>query len=273
MTFLNLNISKSTAIIFFIVAIFIFPLTAKTDDLVILYVPTFHGPDSLGLNVSTVLQLQTFRTLRKSPYPNPKKLSFGDGVIMWGKETLSDFSTEAAEKAAQEIFEQNKQQVQLVLWGDTSPYADGIIVNSHLTLVGTDNINKSKLWQISNIPMGIELYIGFPSSHYIFKPIVLDSSVANLYRNFGSLKIYKDKSLKKIIGDLKNGEFTADENDSEGVRLKAPQRGWLPLPQLSKAPSEIANFSGAMIRLYRRDWLGAAELLNKVGSIWIPRSF
>ena len=41
-------------------------------DQVILLIPAFEGPDALGLNVATVLNLKLFSTLRKAPWPNPK---------------------------------------------------------------------------------------------------------------------------------------------------------------------------------------------------------
>ena len=45
-----------------------------------LYVPAFTGPDALGTNVATVLNLQVWQTLRRAPTPNPDALDFGRGV-------------------------------------------------------------------------------------------------------------------------------------------------------------------------------------------------
>ena len=81
--------------------------------------------------VATVLNLQVFRTLRKAPSPNPLKLSFGDGTVLWGAVPLASASHAAAERAATT---EPRGNVRLVLWGKASAYADGVSVEAHLTL-------------------------------------------------------------------------------------------------------------------------------------------
>lgn len=237
------------------------PVNSEADNQIRLFIPAFHGPDSLGLNVATILNLRTFRTLRKSPYPNPKKLSFGNGMIKWSDEPLEDFSTESAEKAA------NSEEVaaHLVLWGEASTYADGVIVNTHLTLVNLENATMSKFWQISYAPKSIDLYISLPTKHYTFNPIVLEPSIVSQYKNPGALKIYSDKSLKNPVGILTGDDFLAAKHEPDGEWLIEPKPGgWVPLPKISSIPSEIPDFTGAMIRIYRNDWDGAKDLLNNV---------
>lgn len=261
MTLFPFRFFKMGIVVFFTIAFSTTSLNAEADDQVRLYIPAFQGPDYLGLNVATVLNLRIFSTLRKAPFPNPKKLSFGGGMIIWGDKPLTDFSAEAAEKAAKDP----EVDAQLVLWGEASTYADGVIVNAHLSLVNSDNATYSKLWQVTYAPAAIDIHLGFPSEHYTFMPIVLDPSIVALYRNPGALKIYSDKSLRKPVGAFTGNDFTAIRHEPDGEWLSEPTPGgWVPLPKLSSVPSEISDFTGAMIRIYRADWLGAKSLLNNV---------
>src|SRR5262249_36843936 len=87
-------------------------------------VPTFAGPNSLGANVSTILALRLWTTLRPRPDPpNPNNLYFGVGQIEWSRRVIGE-SPEAAIKAAIE------SSSHMALWGAVEEYGPGVVVTS-----------------------------------------------------------------------------------------------------------------------------------------------
>jgi hypothetical protein len=227
------------------------------------FVPAFAGSDALGLNVATVLNLQLFTTLRKAPTPNPEKLSFGDGLIVWDREPLSEPSHETAERAAKRLGD----PVQLVLWGKASRYADGVLVQAYLTLPANAGPRaRPEVWQLqfpSRVGGG-SLELDIPSRRYAFEPVILDDRTVDLYSSPNALKIYRDKTMKEEIGTLAGGYFRAYQHDRDGEWLLEPMRGWVPFPRLSERGTEIVDFTGGLLRIFRADWNGAGDLLRKV---------
>jgi hypothetical protein len=65
---------------------------AVADDEVGAFVPAFKAPPEsvLGLNTAAVVHLAIWRTLRRAPYPNPHKLSFGSAIVRWSEEPMGD---------------------------------------------------------------------------------------------------------------------------------------------------------------------------------------
>ncbi len=231
---------------------------------VTLLIPAFEGPDALGLNVATVLNLKLFATLRKAPWPNPKKLSFGDGLIVWDRAPLGESSHETALRAARS----SNYPTQLVLWGKAAQYADGVFVQAYLTLPVLDSGQgaRPEVWQLSFRDRSSEtiLETDIPGHRYAFEPIVLDNETVNLYSSPSALKIYRDKSLREEIGTLNDGYFKAREHSPDGEWLVEPMKGWVPLPGLAQQSGGIAEFTGGVVRIFRADWDGATDLLRRV---------
>lgn len=240
------------------------PASSQGRDQVILLIPAFEGPDALGLNVATVLNLKLFSTLRKAPWPNPKKLSFGDGKIVWDPEPMRESSHESALEAARS----SSFPTQLVMWGKAAQYADGVFVQAYLTLPVLDNRQgpRPEVWQLRFRDRSGEtiLETDIPGHRYTFEPIVLDNETVNLYSSPSALKIYRDKSLREEIGTLSGGYFKAGEHSPDGEWLVEPMKGWVPLPGLAQQSGEIVEFAGAVVRIFRSDWDGATDLLRKV---------
>lgn len=237
----------------------------SNNDTVRLLVPAFEGPDALGLNVSTILLLEIFNTLDMSQSSDMKRRSFGHGETVWSPLPLRDLShTGAADMAAHEDTACPKQ---LVLWGRALLYADGVVVQSYLTLPLIDDprIPRNEVWtlRIKFKTDPIDLSLDIPSRRYAFEPIILDADVVRRYSDPASLKIYKDQSLKQQIGTT-GPEILASRRGAGGTWLSKPAAGWLPLPQLSQNTSEVVGFTGALIRVFRGDWLGAQDLLKTV---------
>jgi hypothetical protein len=241
------------------------PEAAPSTEAVNVLVPRFGGPDPLGLNVATVLNLQVFRTLRKAPSPNPKHLSFGSGTVIWGEEPLSKGTHDEAERAATGEPHGN---VRLVLWGNASEYADGISVEAHLTLPPNkgDGSKGPEIWRLLLPGSGAatELTCDIPARRYTFEPIVLSRDMVANYSSPRALKIFRDRSAKVEVGDLSGGYFRAERHAPDGDWLIEPRRGWLPLPLLGSHPNEVATFTSALLRIMRTDWEGAADELQQV---------
>src|SRR5579864_8913115 len=91
-------------------------------------VPAFDGPQPLGENVSTNLYLQIWRTLRRAPSPNPKRLDFGTGIARYSKEvfrpqTVSDVDDYVRDDGVS----------QMIVWGEVRNLGDGVLVQAFLS--------------------------------------------------------------------------------------------------------------------------------------------
>jgi hypothetical protein len=233
----------------------------QTGPGVAVYLPAFSGPESIGLNVATVLNLQLVSTLRKAPTPNIAGLSFGSGKVVWNPEPLSELSHQSAEQVTSTF----SVPVQMVLWGQALRYADGVIVQANLTLPNPKG-EPNPVWKVEVRVADTEktLKLDFPSRHYNFEPLVLTERLVKLYSSPTALKVYSDKSLREELGFLKEGSFTAERHEKDGEWLAEPIRGWMPLPQLSQEPNEIVEFTGGVVRMFRKDYEGAKLLFQNV---------
>jgi hypothetical protein len=243
-------------------------VSAGADE-VRVFVPAFESADALGLNVATVLNLQVWQTLRRAPWPNPKGLSFGDGVVIWDKEPLEVPTHAGAERLAR----MESVSADVVLWGKAYRFGQGVVVQSHLTLSDGNLMRKTRpeRWEI-RLPTAngsVSLTADLPSHRYTFEPIVLDSAVVAGYSEPSSLKIYSDKAQGRVLGTV-GDYFTARQHDGENVLLVSnPGRpeevqGWVRLPRLSETRTEVVDFAGGLVRILRADWSGARALLNRV---------
>lgn len=80
------------------------------------------------------------------------------------------------------------------------------------------------------------------------------------------IPVYKDRTFTQQIGAL-SGDFTALEQGPNIARVRGSglaEPGWVKLPGLSNNRSEVTDFAGGLIRIFRRDWSGAIDLLSRV---------
>ena len=250
-----------------IIIVYYIPIrcAASNQDQVVLFIPKFEGSGYLGQNVATVLNLQIWQTLRKSPSPNPDNLKFGKGLILWHSEQLSIEN----HKIAESIIEQDDILAQFILWGKSWKYGNGIVVQSYLSIPKYEDYreNHPEIWSISfnNInKKKIVVKIDIPSRRYEFKPIILRPEIVGRFSVPSNLKIYKYRSKSEIIGNL-GSHYTAIEHKDDFVFVESDDiKGWIYLPKLSKERSEIVEFIGGLIRVFRGDWQGAIDLFKKV---------
>src|SRR5262245_43599209 len=128
-------------------------------------VPTFGGATSVGANVSTILALRLWTTLRPRPNPNPNNLFFGVGQIEWSERVIED-SPDAALQVA------NETRSHLALWGSVEEYGRGVVVTASLAVpTGQAVLRARQTWTVT--VQDIRLELGVPNSSYQFSPLVL----------------------------------------------------------------------------------------------------
>jgi hypothetical protein len=229
-----------------------------------LYIPAFKGPDELGRNVATVLNLQIWQTLRREPWPNPERLDFGRGVIVWSQNPLADLSHPEAERKAME----DHIWAQMTFWGEAFPYGDGVIAQTYLSLPMFEDHRENRFenWQVT-VPTSsgdIVLQAEPPRRRYEFAPIVLRQEVVQQYSLPSSLKMLREPRPSDVIGEVGNAYIGIEPRGHYQLVYSEGKRGWVYLPQLSQERSEVVDFVGGLIRIFRSDWVGAAALMSRV---------
>jgi hypothetical protein len=242
---------------------------AANDDLVTLYMPAFYGPGAIGQNVATILNLEIWRTLRKAPTPNPNKLDFGRGLVVWDTQTLREPSFMSAEESARQgltVDDGSRVYPQFVLWGKARQVGDGVVVESFLTIPQAYAPSPwvHDQWEIV-LPYGkstVTIDADLPRRRYEFSAIALDDDVVRTYTTPRTLKIYDAKTKNREIGVV-GEKFEAQKHEGDWVLLTSDARtGWVHLPGLSR--NEVVDFVSGVIRIFRSDWDGAIALFDRV---------
>jgi hypothetical protein len=241
------------------------PITHSQEPaLVGLLVAPFAGPNPLSRKAATVLHLQTWQTLRMAAEVNSKKLSFGRGIVQWTEETPP-----ATHAAALKLLAGSASQ--MTLWGRAQEFGTGVVVQAYLSVADADGsmADNSVLWRLrpQELPEAERaISVGLPATLFEFGPIVLKQDVIPMLSTQVGIPVYKDKTFTQQIGAL-SGDFTALEQGPNIARVRGsgiPDSGWVRLPGLSNNRSEVTDFAGGLIRIFRRDWSGAIELLGRV---------
>lgn len=244
-------------------------------DEIRLYIPAFEGPDNLGKNVATILNLQIWRTLRREPDKDPRGEDFGRGMIVWGDTPLKAASHVNAEQAATE----DNIAAQFVLWGETFAYGNGIIGQAHLSIPIFGNYQREGMvlddyrenyYEVWKLPVKVQqqsvtLAVDIPNRRYEFSPIVLSKSIVEKYSLPSRLKMHRKATVtSEVIGEVGDHYVGIEPRGHYQLVYSNGKRGWVYLPDLAKERNEVVDFIGGVIRAYRADWRGAIELMNRV---------
>lgn len=229
-----------------------------------LYIPAFHGPGALGLNVATVLNLQVWKTFRRTPYipppAPPSPLNFGSGGIVWDTAKLPAQTHEAAERAVKHW----RLGGQMVLWGQAFRYGDGVAVQSRLSmpLYADGRETRHEIWRL---PVGgEELSVDLPARRYELSAILLDRDVVARYELPNALPVYRHRTGDEVMGQIGNS-FVGEVIEPDQARIRFDGgRGWIRYGGLERGRSVVVEFVGALIRIHRTDWQGAASALSRV---------
>jgi hypothetical protein len=239
--------------------------TSPKNDLVTIYIPAFSGPDEIGLNVGTVLNLQIWRTLRKAA--NNK--TFGRGLVVWSEAPLNTRSFDEVNEFSRVglAFGGGKRVYpQLVFWGNARQFGSGIVVESFLSIPPAYIPGVCDGWDviIPDKQGDFRIHADFPQHRYEFTPIVLKKELLEKYSKPTALQIYANPTSNVPIGEV-GLAFEAREQREGGVILKSNGKvGWVPLPQLSENRNEVVDFVAGVIRIFRADWDGADALFDRV---------
>jgi hypothetical protein len=224
-----------------------------------LLVPTLSGPPDLSANVSTLLAMRLWTTLRKRPTPNPQRLDFGSGEIAWSKRSLDEQSTEYALGAAQGT------ESDLVLWGFVQKYGSGTLTQSFLTFwPNSTSGTSSHDWLVSYGRH--ELRLGLPSTNYVFSPLILPDDMVARYSRPDAIHICARKGESCTGITLSPSLFRGERQEGEFALVSQPGgvRGWVFLPDIGDAQGEVIDFTGGMIAYLRRDYERASTMLYKL---------
>jgi hypothetical protein len=210
-------------------------------------VPTFGGPTSLGANVSTILALRLWTTLRPRPEPNPNNLYFGTGQIEWSRVVI-DESPDAAIKAALE------SRSHMALWGAAEEYGPGVVVTSNLVIPASQAAaGQRQTWTV--MVRNVRLELGLPGGSYQFSPLVISNDVVAKYSRPNQIRVCPQKRLD-CDGPTLGNPFRAIRLDGDFVQVRQPSGtiGWVALPNLSEAQGEVVDFTAALISYHRGDF-------------------
>ena len=215
--------------------------------------------DGLGGNVSAVLNLQIWKTLRRAPWPNPAKLDFGSGVIYWFETPgASVGDAEGADAMAR------ADGYDLLLWGAAQTYGGGVAVDVYLT--APRERMPLATWTL-NGPAG-DLSLAPPRDLYAFAPVLLTRAVVQAYTSPGALFLCTAKTTTCADARPVGPGMIAQRQEGEWSLIRpydgAP--GWLRTPDIGAGGNDISDFTGGLVAYGRGDFQQAARLFRRVAS-------
>lgn len=226
-----------------------------------LYIPAFDGPGTLGLNVATVLNLQTWKTFRRKPWPdNPRHLDFGSAGITWDTLPLPEQRHDVAERRIKSW----TVGAQMVLWGRAYPYGGGVAMQSRLSLplYNDGRSKRNEIWRVS--VDGFVVQADLPARRYELPPILLNAQLVEQYRKPTMLTIYQDRTGDATVGRV-GDSFVGEIIEADKAQVRSGDvRGWIRYPELGAKPSGVVDFVAGLIRIYRADWNGAVSAFSRV---------
>jgi hypothetical protein len=233
---------------------------AAGQDRIGLLVEPLNGQGTLGRKTSTLLHLQIWQTLRAAPPGNSRNVNFGRGIVYWDER----FSPPKNHAEAEAL---GGPDIHFVLWGNAEAYGGGVVVQAYLTVATPRSPNNpgTKIWRIPlpELKPDEAISVDIPAWRYEFAPIVLSSKVIPELNTPEGIPMY-DRTFSRRVGALAP-DFRAWQQGPDVAEVESGGvRGWVRLPGLSANRSEVTDFCGAVIRMYRKDWSGAIDLFRRV---------
>jgi hypothetical protein len=230
-------------------------------DKITVYAPAFAGPDALGRNVATILQLQLWQSFRRMPWPdNPEDHDFGPGLIVWDASPLPELDHAEAEAAARRI----DVLAQMVIWGRAYAYGGGVAVQANITLPAYQDFREANLetWRVELA--GETFEVDVPRRRFEVSSMVLDAGIVEKYSLPTALEIHSARRGGEVLGSVGSQmRATQFEPDLAYVRSGGVE-GWVRLPELSRQRSELVEVAAGIVRVYRGDFEGAVASFTRV---------
>lgn len=220
-------------------------------------VPVFEGPQPLAGNVATTLNLQIWRTLRRAPWPNPRRLDFGSGIVMYATDVY------APRDAADTAMVLDANGIQLLLWGQVAEVGGDALVQAFLAAPPAQAGTRA-LWTVTR--GGRSAALGLPRPLFDFAPVILARDVVERYRAPDALRMCATKALPCTAMPV-GSDWKALKHEGAWAQIKATdsgRTGWLHLPSLDRIPNDISDFAAALLSYYRGDFGQAARLFQRV---------
>jgi hypothetical protein len=220
-------------------------------------VPYFTGDGGIGRNVSTTLYFQVWRTLRRTPWPNPKGLDFGSGIAYYQTDPLEPATSDAALARGAEA------GANLVLWGDARTLGDGVVVQAYLATPPPPASDAGpEAWVLRRGSHSVAL--GLPRRIFDFKPFVLSQDLVRRYQTPEAMTMCRTKVMP-CAGMPLGDDWTALEHDNVWARVRGAQGaiGWLNLPEIDREPNPVAEFSAALLSYDRGDFQQARDYFTR----------
>ena len=223
-----------------------------------LFMPAFSGEQPLGLNVATVVNLRIWRTLRRSPWPNPDKIDFGGGTVFWGAEPIGEPVIPRASAAIE------YGSYDMVLIGSAERYGDGVIAQTTLDVRPLDERDapNGALWRLA--VRGRTLELGLPRHIFEFGTMALRPEIVADFSQPSAVTLCPTKTTG-CSGKELGSKFVAIQHDGDWTLVVANSRdrGWVHLKPLGREPNETVEFTGGLISYFRGDMVQAEKLLGK----------
>ena len=226
-----------------------------------IFLPRFAANGSIGANVTATINLAVWRTLRRTPWPNPGNQDFGSGLVIWSDETLP---ADAARAAAATLRENH--DLDMILWGSAAPLGADVLVQAYLLArpPGSPGTPENALWRVTR--GNRTLTLGMPRQLFVLGSVPLRNDLIARFNSAAAVRFCPTKT-RDCSGPPVGPRMQAIQHDGPWTLLVTPdrRRGWTYLYEIGGEPNEIASFTGALISYYRGDWEQAARLFAGVG--------
>jgi hypothetical protein len=223
-----------------------------------LFMPAFSGEQPLGLNVATVVNLRIWRTFRRSPWPNPRKIDFGGGTVFWGADPIGEPAIPRADMAIE------YGNYDMVLIGSAERYGDGVIAQTSLDVRPLDERDapNGALWRVAVRGRAIDL--GLPRKIFEFGTMALRPEIVADFSKPSAITLCPTKTTG-CVGKELGSKFVAIQHDDDWTLVVASSRdkGWVHLKPLGREPNETVEFTGGLISYFRGDMVQAEKLFGK----------
>jgi len=233
--------------------------------------PSLSGPKGLSESVTTIMGLQVWQTLRRTDGGKGPGRDFGRGAVKDAKALPSLTHRTAEELARRETF-----LSQMVLWGTVQDYGGGAIVEAYLSVPAYARFNdayfadfrkeRKEEWVV-RVRAGarqVEFRRDIPRRRIAFEPIVIAPAVVKNYSSYDALQLYDLADPSKPIGPIGNDIWGVEQRGESAIVTTRGVTGIVRLPRLSANRSEVVDFVGGLMRIFRGDWPGAEQLMRAV---------
>jgi len=210
-------------------------------------VPAFEAESYIGQNVATILQLQLFTGLRSTST---------SATISAADLPLPSQSFAEADRVA------HVNNAQIVVWGRAWHLGHGVVVQPNASIPRFEDFRSERPeeWTVT-VTKHNRIYsitADLPRRRYVFSPIVLKGSVVDTYGKPDAMKLYDARGGREI--GVLGRSFTLLEAHPDYAKVASQKgvTGYVNLPELSDSRTEVTEFVGGLLRLFRGDFERAA---------------